>query len=124
MTKNQARNKKMSSFHYPQCSEPNQRIHMDLLAPKNIRKWKKFIMCVTDAFSKFAKLIAIPDKCAETIAEALFTRKLCRLEIVSVKETEFCNEVVDKLLLLLKKHLITLRLMPKWRWKTKQLPSI
>jgi hypothetical protein len=35
-------------------------------------------MCFTDAFSEFAKLIAIPDKCKETIANALFTRWLCR----------------------------------------------
>ncbi len=63
-------------------------------------------MCVTDAFSKFAELIAIPDKHAETVANALYTRWLCRhglpLEIVSDQGKEFCNEVVDKLLELLK----------------------
>jgi hypothetical protein len=63
-------------------------------------------MCITDAFSKFAELIAIPDKCAETVANALFTRWLCRhglpLEIESDQGKEFCNEKVDKLLLILK----------------------
>jgi hypothetical protein len=32
----QARDKKMRSFHYPKCSEPNQRIHMDLFGPLKI----------------------------------------------------------------------------------------
>ncbi len=57
-------------------------------------------------FLKFAELIAIPDKCAETVANALFTRWLCRhglpLEIVLDQGKEFCNEIVDKLLALLK----------------------
>jgi hypothetical protein len=57
-------------------------------------------MCITDAFSKFAELIAIPDKCAETVAEALFSRWLC--EIVSDQGKEFSNEIGDKLLTLLK----------------------
>jgi transposase InsO family protein len=80
---------------------------MDLFGPlKTSESGKKYIMCITDAFSKFAELIAIPDKCAETVANALFTRWLCRhglsLEIVSDQGKEFCNEIVDKLLALLK----------------------
>ncbi len=82
-------------------------------------------MCVTDAFSKFAELIAIPDKHAETVAEALFSRWLCRhglpLEIVSDQGKEFCNEVVDKLLEILKirkqlLHHIIHKQMHKWKW--------
>ncbi len=91
----------------PQCSEPNQRVHMDLFGPlKTSESGKKYIMCITDAFSKFAELIAIPDKQAPTVAEALFTRWLCRhglpLEIVSDQGKEFCNEVVDDILKRLK----------------------
>jgi hypothetical protein len=63
-------------------------------------------MCVTDAFSKFAKLIAIPDQCAETVAEALYSRWLCRYSLQLGIKLDlgmfFCNEVVDKLLMLLK----------------------
>ncbi len=62
-------------------------------------------MCITDAFKKFAEL-AIPDKCAETVAEALLSRWLCRhgpaLDIVSDQGKELCNVVVDKFLALLK----------------------
>ncbi len=54
---------------------------------QNVRKWEKYIMCITDAFSKYVELVAIPDKSATTVASALFSRWLCRhglpLEIVS-----------------------------------------
>ena len=57
-------------------------------------------MVVTDTFTKYVELIAIPDKKAETVAMALFTKWLCRYqlpnEIVSDSEKEFCNEIVDK----------------------------
>jgi hypothetical protein len=79
-------------------------------------------MCVTDRFSKSTELIVIPDKCAEKIGEALFSRWFCRhgmsLKIVSDQGKEFCNDLVHKLLLLLKKILknpITCKLIPKWR---------
>ncbi len=50
----------------PQCSEPNQRVHMDLFGPlKTSESGKKYFMCITDAFSKFAELIALPDKQAQ-----------------------------------------------------------
>jgi hypothetical protein len=59
----------------PQCSEPNQRIQMDLLGPlKTMPSGKKFILCVTDAFSKYAEQVEIPDKRAATVAFALFSR--------------------------------------------------
>jgi transposase InsO family protein len=54
-------------------------------------------MCLTDYN---------PDKHAKSIAEAFYTRWLCRhglpLEIVSGQGIEFSNKVVDKLLSLLK----------------------
>ena len=87
----------------PQCNEPNQRVHMDLFGPlKTTSSGKKYILCITDAFSKYAELVAIPDKEATTVASALFSRWLCRhglpLEIVSDNGTEFCNQVIEKLL--------------------------
>ena len=52
------------------------------------------------------ELIAIPDKQADTVATALFTRWLCRHglpeEIVSDGGKEFCNEVVNKMLKMMK----------------------
>ncbi len=72
----------------PQCSMPNQRVNMDLFGPlKTLGSGKQYIMCITDAFSKYVELVAIPDKTATTVASALFSRWLCRhglpLEIVS-----------------------------------------
>jgi hypothetical protein len=73
-TKNFKHDTKNHLITLPQCSEPYQRIHMDLFGPLKISEnWKKIIICITDAFFKFAELIAMPDKCAETVANALFT---------------------------------------------------
>ena len=59
----------------------------------------------TDSGKKYNIIFAIPDKYAETVAETLYSRWLCRhglpLEIVSDQVREFWNEVVDKLLSLL-----------------------
>ena len=38
----------------PQCTEPNQRVHMDLFGPlKTTASGKKYIFVITDAFSKY-----------------------------------------------------------------------
>jgi hypothetical protein len=73
---------------------------------KTMPSGKKFILCITDAFLKYAELVAIPDKSASTVASALFSRWLCRhglpLEIISDNGKEFCNEIVDTLLKLMR----------------------
>ena len=91
----------------PQLAEPNMRVHIDLFRNmKTSHSGKKYIMCMTDAFSRYAELVAIPDKTADTVATALFKKWLCRhglpLEIISDQGKEFCNEIVDKLLALMK----------------------
>jgi hypothetical protein len=63
---------------------------------------KKFILCITDDFSKYQELVTVPGKNAPTLASALFSRWFCRhglsLEIVLDNGREFCNEIVDTLL--------------------------
>jgi hypothetical protein len=50
----------------PQCSEPNMRAHIDLFGPlKTMPFGKKFIICMTVAFSKYVELVAILDKSAQ-----------------------------------------------------------
>ena len=45
---------------YPQCTMPSQRIHMDLFGPlKTSGSGKKYIMCITDTFSKYVELVAL-----------------------------------------------------------------
>jgi hypothetical protein len=104
---------------------PNQRVHMDLFGQlKMSGSGKKYIMCITDAFSKYVVLVAIPAKSATTVASVLFSSWLCKyglpLEIVSDGGKEFCNEVVNEMLkrMSIKKQLhppITQKLMPKLR---------
>ena len=52
----------------PTVREPNFRVHMDLFGP--LKVWsahgKKYIMVMTDTFSKYTELAAIVDKKADT----------------------------------------------------------
>ena len=87
----------------PQCTMPKQRIHMDLFGPlKTSQSGKKYIMVVTDAFTKYVELTAISDKQAEAVATAILTKWLCRrglpAEIVSDGGKDFCNEILEKML--------------------------
>ncbi len=86
-----------------QCSEPNQRIHIDLSGTlKTMPLDKKFILCKTDAFSKFAELIGIPDKSGPTISSRWLFRHGLPLEIASDNGKEFFIEKVNTLLKLMK----------------------
>ncbi len=44
-------------------------------------KNKKYILCMTDAFSKYVELVAIPNKEADTVADAIFAHWICRYGI-------------------------------------------
>jgi hypothetical protein len=58
-----------------QCSLPNQRIHMDLFGPcKTSDMGHKYILTITDALTKYSEIVAIPNKEAETVADAVFTK--------------------------------------------------
>ena len=58
----------------PTVAEPNIRVHMDLFGPLKVRSanGKKYIMVMTDAFSKYTELAAICDKKADTVAKVFF----------------------------------------------------
>ena len=59
----------------PQCSAPNQRIHMDLFGPcKTLDMGNKYMLTITDAFTKYAEIFAISNKEAETVADVVFTK--------------------------------------------------
>jgi len=90
----------------PLLSEPNQRIHADLFGPlKTSDKGKKFILVMTDAFTRYVELVAIENKETETVANAIFVHWICRygvpLEIVTDQGKEFvshiCQTLWDKL---------------------------
>jgi hypothetical protein len=101
----------------PQCTAMNQRVHFDLFGPLKVsQNGKKFVLCITDAFTKYAEMIAIDNKEAETVAKQIFEKWICRfgtpLEFVSDNGREFCNNFAKELYKLLQiKHTTT---TPYW----------
>ncbi len=82
----------------PQCSLPNQRIHMDLFGPcKTSDMGNKYILTITDAFTKYSEIVAIPNKEAETVADAVFTKWICRYGCPSIVHTDGGKEFINKI---------------------------
>ena len=73
---------------------------MDLFGPLLCRSatGNKYIMVITDSFSKYTELAAIPDKTAVTVAKAFFESWICRhgvpVMIISDRGKEFLNSVM------------------------------
>ncbi len=101
----------------PQCTALNQLVHMDLFGPlKTSNMGKKFVLCLTDAFTKYAIMVAIDNKEAATVAKHIFESWICKfgtpLEFVSNNGKEFCNNLAKELYSLLQiKHSTT---TPYW----------
>ena len=84
----------------PLCTMPNMRVHIDLFGDlRTSDSGKKWIMVMTDAFSKYVELAAIENKSAETCARVFFERWLCRhtapLYVCSDRGKEWINHVMD-----------------------------
>jgi hypothetical protein len=80
----------------PDC--PNLQIHADLFgqiltADSN----KKFILCITDAFTKYAVVTAIANKEAETVADAIYRDWFAKFGIPSQIHKYGGKEFVNKL---------------------------
>ncbi len=87
----------------PQPTEPNQRVHADLFVPlKTSDSGKKFILCMTDALTKYVELVPLQNKEVTTVAEAIFDKWICcfgaLLDLVIDQGKEFCAKVSDDLL--------------------------
>ena len=73
---------------------------MDLFGPLLTRSatGNKYILVITDSFSKYTELAAIPNKTAETVAKAFFESWICRhgvpVMIISDRGKEFLNSVM------------------------------
>ena len=97
----------------PQCTSLNQRVAIDLFGPlRTSSQGKQFVLCMTDAFTKYAEITAVTDKSAPTVARAIFEKWICRfgcpVEITSDNGKEFCNELNKELFKLLQiKHATT-----------------
>ena len=87
----------------PQCTQTNQRIHADLFGFLFVSgRGKKYILCITDVFTKYVELVAIDNKEAATVAEAIFEKWFCRygipMEIVTDGGKEFCAKVSEEVI--------------------------
>ena len=87
----------------PLCDGPNERVHIDLFGPlKTSHEGNKFVMVMTDAWSKVVELAAIPNKQADTVAKCFFEKWICRysvpLLVISDNGKEFANELMTSLM--------------------------
>ena len=57
---------------------PFQCIHIDLYRPLTLLGSKKYVAVMTDVFTKWVEVEAIPDKSAPTVAEKVFCSWICR----------------------------------------------
>jgi hypothetical protein len=85
---------------------PFQRIHIDLMGPlRTTEKGNKYVMVMTDAFSKYTLVEALENKEAETVARVLYEKWVCKFSVprvvVSDQGKEFCSKILDELCVLL-----------------------
>ena len=76
----------------------NEMVHMDLVGPlPQTFNGMEYILVIIDKFSRFVKLVALPDKEAETVAIFLYNQWILELGcpdcIVSDRGTEFLNKL-------------------------------
>jgi hypothetical protein len=90
---------------------------------------KKFVLCITDAFTKYAVVTAIASKDAETVADAIYTDWFSKFGIPAQIHTdggkEFVNKLSAELFQLLKSaipklHLRILSAILQWKFSTKR----
>jgi len=58
---------------------------------------KKFVLCITNAFTKYAVVTAIANKDAETVADALYKEWFSKFDIPAQTHTDGSKEFVNKL---------------------------
>jgi hypothetical protein len=82
----------------PMPEQPNWRIHADLFrqmltADSN----KKFVLCITDAFTKYAVVTDVQNKNAGTVADTIFKEWFCKFGIPAQIHTDEGKEFINKL---------------------------
>jgi transposase InsO family protein len=83
------------------ASRFNERVHMDLIGPLKGESDSKYILVITDAFTKYVHLAALKDKKAQTVAKAFFDNWISTFTaptfLVTDNGKEFDNEVITEL---------------------------
>ena len=80
----------------PQPREPNERVHVDIFGPLKAQNGSlKYVLVTTDAFSKIVRLAILPDKTAQTVAQAIVDSWInifgVPRRVISDQGREFCN---------------------------------
>ena len=88
----------------PQPENPNHRIHVDLFGPLATGgSGKKFVMVITDSFTKYVELVALPNKQAGTVAKVIVdtwvTYYSKPAEILTDGGKEFANKLLNSICL-------------------------
>ena len=86
--------------------KPNQRVHADLYGPiRKSTKGNSWILVITDAFTKFTKVSAIPNKNAVTVSDAIFKSWISNFgpmtTLITDNGREFANQLNKELCKLL-----------------------
>jgi hypothetical protein len=82
----------------PVPDQPNVRVHADLFGPMlGTDKKSAYILCITDAFTKYAVVTKVDNKDAETVAKAIFNNWSCKFGIPVQLHTDGGKEFVNKL---------------------------
>ena len=76
-------------------------MHADLFGPLKSNSGSKHVLCMTDAFTKIAVAVPIPDKGATTVASNILHHWIYRFaapeQIHNDGGKEFCNKLSDEL---------------------------
>jgi hypothetical protein len=82
----------------PVPDQPNVRVHADLFGPMlGTDKNSAYILCITDALTKYAVVTNVDNKDAETVAKAIFNNWFWKFGIPAQIHTDGGKEVVNKL---------------------------
>jgi transposase InsO family protein len=83
----------------PILDTPNSCIHADLFGPMvDASRKSAYILCITDAFTKYAVVTSIANKDAQTVAKAILEQWFCKFGIPAQIHTDGGKEFVNKLL--------------------------
>jgi hypothetical protein len=59
--------------------------------------WEKYVLTITDASTKYEEIVAIPNKEAETVADMVFSKWICRYRCQSIIHTDGGKEFINKI---------------------------
>lgn len=81
-----------------QCSLLNQDIHINLFgACKSSDIGNKSVLTITNTFTKYVEIVAIPNKEAETVALSVFRKCICEYGCLAIIHTGNVKEFINKI---------------------------